>query len=171
MGLQFAAARAVSAVSTWGLKHVFHRPAANFPGKIALYADPRVIADLAPRLQKGSVCVVGTNGKTTVTNLLADALETAGQRVVCNRTGANLDSGVATALLHAREADWGVFECDELWLAKILPHLQANYVVLLNLFRDQLDRVGEIDRIQESIAGALATSPKTTLVFLSLIHI
>ena len=165
MGLQFAAARAVSAVSTWGLKHVFHRPAANFPGKIALYADPRVIADLAPRLQKGSVCVVGTNGKTTVTNLLADALETAGQRVVCNRTGANLDSGVATALLHAREADWGVFECDELWLAKILPHLQANYVVLLNLFRDQLDRVGEIDRIQESIAGALATSPKTTLVF------
>ena len=165
MGLQFAAARAVSAVSTWGLKHVFHRPAAIFPGKIALYADPRVIADLAPRLQKGSVCVVGTNGKTTVTNLLADALETAGQRVVCNRTGANLDSGVATALLHAREADWGVFECDELWLAKILPHLQANYVVLLNLFRDQLDRVGEIDRIQESIAGALATSPKTTLVF------
>ena len=165
MGLQFAAARAVSAVSTWGLKHVFHRPAANFPGKIALYADPRVIADLAPRLQKGSVCVVGTNGKTTVTNLLADALETAGQRVVCNRTGANLDSGVATALLHAREADWGVFECDELWLAKILPHLQANYVVLLNLFRDQLDRVGEIDRIQESIAGALATSPQTTLVF------
>ena len=165
MGLQVAAARAVSAVSTWGLKHVFHRPAANFPGKIALYADPRVIADLAPRLQKGSVCVVGTNGKTTVTNLLADALETAGQRVVCNRTGANLDSGVATALLHAREADWGVFECDELWLAKILPHLQANYVVLLNLFRDQLDRVGEIDRIQESIAGALATSPKTTLVF------
>ena len=165
MGLQFAAARAVSAVSTWGLKHVFHRPAANFPGKVALYVDPRVIADLAPRLQKGSVCVVGTNGKTTVTNLLADALETAGQRVVCNRTGANLDSGVATALLHAREADWGVFECDELWLAKILPHLQADYVLLLNLFRDQLDRVGEIDRIQESIAGALAASPKSTLVF------
>lgn len=165
MGLQFAAARVISAMSTWGLKHVFHRPAANFPGKMALYADPQVIAHLAPRLQKGSVCVVGTNGKTTVTNLLADAIEISGQRVVCNRTGANLDSGVATALLHTREADWGVFECDELWLAKILPYLQANYVVLLNLFRDQLDRVGEIDRIQESIAGALAASPKTTLVF------
>lgn len=165
MGLQFAGARAVSAVSTWGLKNVFRRPAANFPGKIALYVDPRLIADLAPKLEQGSVCVVGTNGKTTVTNLLADALELAGRRVVCNRTGANLDSGVATSLLHAGPSDWGVFECDELWLAKILPHLQANYVVLLNLFRDQLDRVGEIDRIQESIAGALATSPKTTLVF------
>lgn len=165
MGLQFACARAISAVSTWGLKHVFHRPAANFPGKIALYVDPRLIADLTPRMKKGSVVVVGTNGKTTTTNLLADAIEQSGQRVVCNRTGANLDSGVATALLQVQEADWGVFETDELWLAKILPHLQADYVVLLNLFRDQLDRVGEIDRIQESIAGALSSSPRTTLIY------
>ena len=51
MGLQFAGARAVSAVSTWGLKNVFRRPAANFPGKIALYVDPRLIADLAPKLE------------------------------------------------------------------------------------------------------------------------
>lgn len=165
MGLQFVGARAVSAVSTWGLKNVFRRPAANFPGKIALYVDPRLIADLAPKLKEGSVCVVGTNGKTTVTNLLADALELAGKRVVCNRTGANLDSGVATSLLHAGPSDWGVFECDELWLAKILPQLQATYVVLLNLFRDQLDRVGEIDRIQDSIVGALEKSPNTVLVY------
>lgn len=165
MGLQFVGARAVSAVSTWGLKNVFHRPAANFPGKIALYVDPHLIANLAPKLEKGSVCVVGTNGKTTVTNLLADALELAGNRVVCNRTGANLDSGVATSLLHAGPSDWGVFESDELWLAKILPQLQATYVVLLNLFRDQLDRVGEIDRIQDSIVGALEKSPNTVLVY------
>ena len=165
MGLQFAAARVVSAVSTWGLKHVFRRPAANFPGKVALYVDPRLIADLAPKLARGSVVVVGTNGKTTVTNLLADVLERAGQRVVCNRTGANLDSGVATSLLHAKSADWGVFESDELWLARILPHLKASYVVLLNLFRDQLDRVGEIDRIQDSIVGALGASPNTVLVY------
>lgn len=165
MGLQFAGARAVSAVSTWGLKNVFHRPAANFPGKMALYVDPRLIADLAPKLKEGSMCVVGTNGKTTVTNLLADALELAGKRVVCNRTGANLDSGVATSLLHAGPSDWGVFECDELWLARILPQLQATYVVLLNLFRDQLDRVGEIDRIQDSIVGALEQSPNTVLVY------
>lgn len=165
MGLQFVGARALSAVSTWGLKHVFHRPAANFPGKVALYLDPRLIAHMAPRLQKGSVCVVGTNGKTTTANLLADALELGGQRVVCNRTGANLDSGVATALLHTKQADWGVFECDELWLAKILPPLQSSYVVLLNLFRDQLDRVGEIDRIQDSIVNALKASPLTTLLY------
>lgn len=165
MGLQFACARAISAVSTWGLKNIFRRPAANFPGKVALYVDPKLIGDASKKLARGSIVVVGTNGKTTVTNLLADALEQAGQRVVCNRTGANLDSGVATALLHAKPSDWGVFESDELWLAKILPHLQANYVLLLNLFRDQLDRVGEIDRIQDSIVGALASSPNTVLVY------
>ena len=157
MGLQFAAARGISAASTWGLKHVFHRPAANFPGKVALYVDPDVIAHLATRLREGSVAVVGTNGKTTTTNLLADVIEASGKTVVCNRTGANLDSGVATSLLQSKGADWGVFETDVLWLARILPRLQATYVLLLNLFRDQLDRCGEIDRIQESIIGAFET--------------
>ena len=145
MSIRFAAAQAVSSISTWGLKHVFRRPAANFPGKIALYVDPRLLANLRGKLTRGSIMVVGTNGKTTVTNLLADVLEGSGVRVVCNRTGANLDSGVSTALLHAKEADWGVFESDELWLKKMTPQLKPTYVLLLNLFRDQLDRCGEID--------------------------
>ncbi|HIS40508.1 MAG TPA: DUF1727 domain-containing protein [Candidatus Aphodovivens avistercoris] len=165
MGARLFCARAVAALSTWGLKHVFHRPAANFPGKIALYVDPRVIAHLADKAAEGSIVVVGTNGKTTVTNLLADAFEAAGKRVICNRTGANLDSGVATALLHAGAADVGVFESDELWLAKTAPQLKPRYIILLNLFRDQLDRVGEIDRIQDSIVGALGATPSSTLVF------
>lgn len=164
MGIRFGLARAASALSTWGLKHVFHRPAANFPGKLALYIDPKLIADLRGRVD-ASICIVGTNGKTTVTNLLADVFQQAGRTVICNRTGANLDSGVATALLHGSHADQGVFECDELWLAKILPFLQSRYVLLLNLFRDQLDRVGEIDHIQESIAAALQASPGTTLIY------
>ena len=165
MSIRFAAAQAVSSISTWGLKHVFRRPAANFPGKIALYVDPRLLANLRGKLTCGSIMVVGTNGKTTVTNLLADVLEGSGARVVCNRTGANLDSGVSTALLHAKEADWGVFESDELWLKKMTPQLKPTYVLLLNLFRDQLDRCGEIDRIQDSIVEALAASPETILVF------
>jgi len=165
MGIRTGLAHVVSAVSTAALKHVFHRPAANFPGKVALYIDPRIIAHTVSKLKHGSICVVGTNGKTTVTNMVADALETAGMSVVCNRTGANLDSGVATSLLHAAPSDWGVFESDELWLAKSLPQLESKYVLLLNLFRDQLDRCGEIDRIQNSIAAALAGSPHTILVY------
>ena len=165
MNIKRDIAQGVGAASTWALQHVFGRPAANFPGKVGLYIDPQLIGDLASCIHEGSVAVVGTNGKTTVTNLLADAFEAAGKSVVCNRTGANLDSGVATALMHTHGADWGVFESDELWLAKITPQLKPDYVVLLNLFRDQLDRVGEIDHIQESIALALASSPQTTLLY------
>lgn len=165
MGIRFAAAKAVSSVSTWGLKNVFRRPAANFPGKIALYVDPDVIGHLSSKLRCGSIVVVGTNGKTTTTNLIADVIERSGKTVMCNRTGANLDSGIATTMLQSAEADWGVFESDELWLARILPQLKADYVVLLNLFRDQLDRCGEIDRIQDVIARTLMKSPATTVIF------
>ena len=165
MSMRRDIAQAASALSTWALKDVLHRPAANFPGKVGLYVDPRLIADLKPRLREGSVVVVGTNGKTTVTNILADAFEAHGKTVACNRTGANLDSGIATALLHTDEADWGILECDELWLPKVTPQLQPSYVVLLNLFRDQLDRAGEIDHVQDAIARALAASPETTLIF------
>jgi len=165
MGLRKVLAQGVSAAGTGILKHVFRRPAANFPGKVALYVDPHIIADLAPKLERGSIMVVGTNGKTTVTNMLADALEAAGMTVLCNRTGANLDSGIATTLLQGGDAQWGVFESDELWLAKSLPQLQPRYVLLLNLFRDQLDRCGEIDTIQQSIIGALSTSPDTVVVY------
>ena len=165
MSIRLTAAKAVSAMLTVGLRDVLRRPAANMPGKIALYVDPHLIADLRGKLARGSVVVVGTNGKTSTVNLLADALACAGQQVICNRTGANLDSGVATALLQQPAADWGVFECDELWLAKVTPGLQPTYVLLLNLFRDQLDRCGEIDRIQESIIGSLVASPSTVLVY------
>lgn len=165
MGARTSCAKAVAGLATWGLKHVFRRPAGNFPGKIALYVDPHIIANTVGKAREGSIVVVGTNGKTTVTNLLADAFEAAGKRVICNRTGANLDSGIATALLHADAADIGIFESDELWLAKSAPQLAPRYIILLNLFRDQLDRVGEIDRIQDSIVGALKATPSATLVY------
>ena len=132
---------------------------------MALYVDPHLISSLSVKLSKGSVAVVGTNGKTTVTNLLADVVEQSGQTVLCNRTGANLDSGIASTLMQGDKSDWGVLESDELWLAKVLPELKCTYVLLLNLFRDQLDRCGEIDRIQDSIVGALQSSPETTLIY------
>ena len=165
MSLRFSLAKAAGAVSTWGLRHVAHRPAANLPGKIALAIDPALLDELRGKCTQGSVITVGTNGKTSTNNLLADAFEAAGCTIICNRTGANLAAGITSALLQQPAAQWGVFECDELWLAHVLPRLRSNYVLLLNLFRDQLDRCGEIDRIQTSIAGALAASPDTVLVY------
>lgn len=165
MSLRFSLAKAAGAVSTWGLRHVAHRPAANLPGKIALKIDSSLLDELRSKCTQGSVITVGTNGKTSTNNLLADAFEAAGRTIICNRTGANLAAGISSALLQQPAAQWGVFECDELWLAHVLPHLRSNYVLLLNLFRDQLDRCGEIDRIQTSIAGALTASPDTVLVY------
>lgn len=165
MSLRFSLAKAAGAVSTWGLRHVAHRPAANLPGKIALKIDPSLLDELRSKCTQGSVITVGTNGKTSTNNLLADAFEASGRTIICNRTGANLAAGISSALLQQPAAQWGVFECDELWLAHVLPHLRSNYVLLLNLFRDQLDRCGEIDRIQTSIAGALTASPDTVLVY------
>lgn len=166
MSLKRRAAQAASGLATQALRHLAHRPAANMPGKIALKIDPTIIAEERYKLTQGSLVVVGTNGKTTITNMIADALEAQGLSIACNRTGANLSYGVASTLLQTKEpVDWGVFESDELWLARTLPQLQATYVLLLNLFRDQLDRYGEIDRIQDAIVKALTESPQTTLIY------
>lgn len=166
MSLKRRAAQAASGLATQALRHLAHRPAANMPGKIALKIDPTIIAEERHKLTQGTLVVVGTNGKTTITNMIADALEAQGLSIACNRTGANLSYGVASTLLQTKEpVDWGVFESDELWLARTLPQLQATYVLLLNLFRDQLDRYGEIDRIQDAIVKALTESPNTTLIY------
>ena len=77
MSLRFSLAKAAGAVSTWGLRHVAHRPAANLPGKIALKIDPSLLDELRSKCTQGSVITVGTNGKTSTNNLLADAFEAA----------------------------------------------------------------------------------------------
>lgn len=164
MGLRYTLAKAAGTASRWGLRRL-GRNAGNVPGKIARVIDPDVLSGLGRRCSEGSIITVGTNGKTSTNNLLADIFEAAGKTVVCNRSGANLTEGIASALLQTKQAQWGLFECDELWLALVLPRLKSDYVLLLNLFRDQLDRCGEIDRIQTSIAGALASSPDTVLIY------
>lgn len=146
------------------LHTVLHRPATQLPGRVALAIDPQAIAHLRRKLRIGSVVVCGTNGKTTTTNLIAVALEAAGKSVLCNRDGANMLPGVTSALLPKSAADWAVIEADELSTIHILPQLQPTYLVLLNLFRDQLDRSGEIDHVQDVIVQAMASSPETTLV-------
>lgn len=164
MSLRSSFATGVGRLCTWGLRSVFHHNASQLPGRVALSVDPQIIADLSHKLRYGSVVVCGTNGKTTTTNLIANAAEKSGRSVLCNRAGANMAPGVASALLPGSQADWGIIEADELSTIQILPQLKPKYLILLNLFRDQLDRAGEIDRVQDTIVQALAASPDTTLV-------
>lgn len=165
MGIRSRIAGLVGRLARWGLHDVLHRNASQLPGRIALAIDPEFIASRRSILGQGSIVVCGTNGKTTTTNMIASALEAQGLHVLCNHDGANMAAGVASALLCRGTADWAAIEADELSTIHIVPQLQPTYLVLLNLFRDQLDRAGEIDHVQDVVVQALAASPATTLVF------
>lgn len=164
MSVRGIAATAAGRVVRWGLHDLLHRHASQLPGRVALAIDPSIIEHLRAKATQGSLVVCGTNGKTTTTNLIAAALERQGSRVLCNRDGANMAAGVAAALLPGRSADWAIIEADELSTIHILPQLRPRFLVLLNLFRDQLDRAGEIDHVQDTIVAALAASPNTVLI-------
>lgn len=164
IGVRTAAALGAGKASRWLLHNVLHRGAMQVPGLVGLKIDPQLVAHLRGKARQGSIVICGTNGKTTTTGVIADALEHAGKKVLCNRRGANMLPGTAAAFIASPASDWAVIEADELSTVKILPQLQPTYFVLLNLFRDQLDRAGEIDRVQDTIVEALASSPGTTLV-------
>lgn len=165
MTIRASLARGCGLASSWALRHIAHRNASTLPGRIALSVDPNLIADLASKCRQGSIVVCGTNGKTTTNNILARAIDQSSDGVLCNWAGANMATGVATALLPSGTYAWGVFENDELSTISIVPELKPRLFVLLNLFRDQLDRSGEIDRVQDVIVRALAASPATTLLY------
>lgn len=155
--------------SRFALKKVLHRDGGFFPGKIALKIDENLLVDMAKKFDKGTVLVTGTNGKTSTTSLIADCARHSGANVCTNSTGANLSSGLASAMLEFNPARrrncFGVFEIDELWVADALPKMRSKLLLLLNLFPDQVDRFGDISNIQKSLIGALKQSPDTCLIY------
>ncbi len=148
----------------------------SLPGLVAQYADPQLIRRLAAQAQHGCVVVTGTNGKTTTSGLVAYTLRAAGLRIWRNREGSNLARGIATTLLRragasGRLADGGdgafVLEVDEAAFARIATDLQPRVVLVTNLFRDQLDRYGEVDTVAERWRASLRTLPATTILALN----
>src|SRR6185503_19170453 len=133
----------------------------TMPGVVARRIAPDALRRLSAALPQGVVLVGGTNGKTTTTRMLAAILAADGRRVLHNRAGANLVSGLtATALAGSSFAgrprgEIGLFETDEAALPRALEETQPRLVLLHNLFRDQLDRHGEIDAIATRWRAAL----------------
>ncbi len=165
-GLAVAAARAVSIVS----RRAGHAGTA-LPGLTAERIAPDVAARIANDL--GPVALIsGTNGKTTTSHLLVHILERNGWEVVANRSGANLQQGLTAALVAEAGLDGrlrragavGVFEVDEAALAPAAGVLPVSQLVLLNLFRDQLDRFGETDAIIHKWEALVASLPATAAV-------
>jgi len=132
------------------------------PGLVASRLAPNLIGNLASALGQGTVTVTGTNGKTTTAHLLALIAERHGLRVLANRSGSNMERGLISAFVDAAGPSGnlpdltdhiGIFEVDEAALPGLYPALRPRLALFLNLFRDQLDRYGEVD----SVAGGWAT--------------
>ena len=151
--------------------HLSGRPGSSLPGRVALKVDPHIIAPLAAGIRRGIIVTCGTNGKTTTNNLLCSMLEAQGFRVVSNRLGANMVEGVAAALATAAKgplgylaADFACLEVDEASAARVLQDLHPDFMILTGLFRDQLDRYGEIDLTMKALEKAILEAPDMTLV-------
>ena len=130
----------------------------TLPGRALLRLDGGAIERLGRRLEGGSVVVSATNGKTTTAAMIAGVLEAGGRPVVHNRAGSNMHWGVATALLDAGRApdEIGLFEVDEAWLPTVARALEPSVYLLANLFRDQLDRYGELELVADRWAEVVA---------------
>ncbi len=163
---------------------------ATWPGEVTLCISPHILSLFTTQIKKGIILVAGTNGKTTTSLMIKDILEGQGLRVVHNASGANLLNGVVSACISQSswrgklDADWGVFEVDENSLSIVIdqlssptligdPELDSRFhgndkkrlvVVLLNLFRDQLDRYGEVDVIAEKWNKALGHLSRATVI-------
>ncbi|HEX5592054.1 MAG TPA: Mur ligase family protein [Solirubrobacterales bacterium] len=127
----------------------------TLPGRVLLRMEPEAIARLGADLRRGTTIVSATNGKTTTAGMIAAILAADGRRPVHNRAGSNMTWGVATALLEQRGEE-GLFEVDEAWLPRVAEQLDPSLIVLGNLFRDQLDRYGEMEALADDWAGTVA---------------
>jgi UDP-N-acetylmuramyl tripeptide synthase len=150
-GPKLAIARAAGALS----RRSGRGGGTTLPGRLLLRMAPDAISRLGSGLEGGATIVSATNGKTTTAGMLAAALRAAGREPVHNRAGSNMTWGVATALLEQR-GDEGLFEVDEAWVPRVAAELEPRLVVLGNLFRDQLDRYGELEHLADEWAATVA---------------
>jgi UDP-N-acetylmuramyl tripeptide synthase len=157
LSLEVAAARAVGSLS----RRSGRGGGTTLPGKLLATLDPAAVDRLAAELPLGCVLISATNGKTTTAAMLAEILP---EPLAYNRSGANLLSGVASSLLAGRGAARGLFEVDEAALPEVARRLQPRVLALCNLFRDQLDRYGELELVADRWAAALGSLPEALLV-------
>ena len=146
------------------------RQGVTWAGKIALKICPDILEQLSSQVRKDIFVVCGTNGKTTTNNVLCSALEAEGQKVICNHTGSNMLNGVVAAfVLGAKwtgrlDADYACIEVDEASTRYVFPAIKPEYMVLTNLFRDQLDRYGEIDITMNILEEMMRKVPKMQVI-------
>ncbi|WP_353931582.1 Mur ligase family protein [Okeanomitos corallinicola TIOX110] len=144
--------------------------ASVLPGSLARRIEPKLLQLLSQQVKNGVILIAGTNGKTTTALLLCTILEHKGYKIAHNSTGANLENGLATALIEntsllgSLDVDYAILEVDENIVPRVLKPLQPRIILCLNLFRDQLDRYGEVDTISKRWTNVIATLPDETVI-------
>ena len=145
----------------WASRVTGRGAGAMIGGLVAMTLDKSLLRQLGEG--RRSVVVTGTNGKSTTTRMTAAALATIGP-VATNAEGANMDAGLIAALANSRKAGLAALEVDEMHVPHVMDAVEAAVTILLNLSRDQLDRVGEINHIERTLRGGLVGHPNTVVV-------
>jgi len=161
MTLRGRAALGAGAAARWASRATGRGAGAMIGGLVAMTLDRTVLRQLGSG--RRSVVVTGTNGKSTTTRMTAAALATLGG-VATNSEGANMDAGLVAALAGARDAPLAALEVDEMHVPHVADAVDPAVIVLLNLSRDQLDRVGEINHIERTLRTGLARHPTAVIV-------
>jgi UDP-N-acetylmuramyl tripeptide synthase len=159
--LRGRAALAAGASARWASRVTGRGAGAMIGGLVAMTLDSSILRQLGRG--RRTVVVTGTNGKSTTTRMPAAALATVGP-VASNSEGANMDAGLVAALAGARTANLAALEVDEMHVPHVSDAVDPSVIVLLNLSRDQLDRVGEINHIERTLRGGLARHPDAVIV-------
>ena len=145
----------------FGLKLLNFGSGTSMPGIVAKKIAPGILSDLVNQTRKEIITITGTNGKTTTANFVSTILKSAGRKVAHNTKGANMLTGVTTAMVENAncfaklDADNSVLESDEAYLKVFADYFTADYLIVTNLFRDQLDRYGELDTTAKLIKTAI----------------
>lgn len=135
----------------------------SLPGKMALKIRPGILKSAAEGYKV--IMVTGTNGKTTTSSMITGILGNAGYKVISNSSGANMIDGIVTCFINNyKKGEWAVIECDEAYTRIVNRYIKPEYMVLTNVFRDQLDRFGEVSNTWGKIKDAIELSPRTKLV-------
>lgn len=140
----------------------------SFIGMVMLKLYPDFLRHTSKYIKKEKIAVTGTNGKTTTAGILSHILETQGNSVIHNEKGANMLTGIANTMALSiypfKRFDYTVLESDEAYLSKLYDYLDTNYLIVTNLFRDQLDRYGELNTTAKKIQEAIDKNPKIKLI-------